>query len=429
MIKLLNMESETRQNIQKQLTAIDLFAGAGGFSLGFSMAGFRVTHAIEVDKWAAETFEVNFPRTKVVTRDIQQISDEEIKDIIDERPLVVIGGPPCQGFSHSNVNNKDPKDPRNSLFQEYMRFVAQLRPKVCMIENVKGLLTTKTAKGELVIDIILREFESLGYNADFRVLNAANFGVPQFRERLIIAAVCKSEANNFFWPEPTHELGNSNITSLFEELMPTQPPLTLWEAIGDIQQITHESYTGKEGYECSPLNEFQSIMRRNAPEFLLNHEPMKHTKRVVERYATIGFGESEGDVSEKHLPRKRSESSTISKAYDQNGRRQRPDRPCSTIVASSHSNFIHPFLHRNFTVRELARIQSFPDDYEFRGKRAVLSKKLSIRKGLLDEIYLDQRMQVGNAVPPLFAKALAESVRSTLSLTNSRGGKNEICST
>ncbi len=409
-----------------QFTVVDLFAGAGGFSLGFASAGFRVTHALEVDAWAAETYGANFPSTTLLVRDIQEISDAEIGATIQTTPTVLLGGPPCQGFSHSNVNNKDPKDPRNSLFRDYMRFVARLKPEVCLVENVKGLLTTKTDQGSLVIDVILREFEALNYTPEFRVLNAVEFGAPQFRERLFIVATRNSSAGvKFKWPIPTHVARTSTFQPvLFEGNSNIRPFVTLWDAIRDLPQITHEEYTGKETYLTPPSNSFQEAMRVNAPLVILNNEPMRHTRRIVDRYATIGFGQSEGDVRDVHLPRKRSASTQISSSvYHQNGRRQHPDRPCNTVVASSHSNFIHPFLNRNFTVRELARIQTFPDCFEFRGKRAVLSKKLSSRKGMMDEVYLDQRMQVGNAVPPMLAGALANAVLTYL-LTISERGKN-----
>ncbi len=133
---------------------------------------------------------------------------------------------------------------------------------------------------------------------------------------------------------------------------------------------------------------------------------MRHTERIVKRFEQITYGQSEDNLPEEFSPMRRGDPSMRSgKRYSQNSRRQHPDVPCNTIVASSHTNFIHPFLHRNFTVREMMRIQSIPDAFELRGKRAVLSKKLSLKKGLSEDVYLDQRMQVGNAVPPLLARA------------------------
>jgi DNA (cytosine-5)-methyltransferase 1 len=166
-------------------------------------------------------------------------------------------------------------------------------------------------------------------------------------------------------------------------------------------------------------------MRLGAKTPITNHEPMKHTDRVVERFKQISYGQSEASVAEALRPRKRGAPTELSdSAYSQNSRRQHPERPCNTIVSSSHTNFIHPYLHRNFTVREIARIQSFPDRFQFLGKRAVLSKSLSIKKGYLDDIYLDQRMQIGNAVPPILAEHLAEAIMETL-----RNGTKSISKT
>lgn len=136
---------------------IDLFAGAGGFSLGFRHAGYNIHAAIEIDKWACQTFQYNFPETKVIQMDIQNIKTDYIKKLINVKPDIIIGGPPCQGFSVSvpgGPGNRDPKDPRNTLFMEFIRFLNILQPKAFIIENVKGLLTSKNQSKELVINII-----------------------------------------------------------------------------------------------------------------------------------------------------------------------------------------------------------------------------------------------------------------------------------
>lgn len=391
------------------LSIIDLFAGCGGFSYGFLQAGNHITQALEIDKWAAETFNANIESAQLIMDDVRNFSNETIQSKFDNHPDVLIGGPPCQGFSHSNVVNKDPKDPRNSLFEEFLRFASVLEPQICIIENVPGLLRTETANSQSVIKIILKRFEEIGYKATYKILNAANFGVPQYRERLFIAAVPVDSRTEFSWPVNTHS-DTSNLNrqlSIFTELS-EQKAITLWDAISDLPQIYHQDYSENLEYPITPQNQYQRLMRAKMNQYICNHEPMRHTKRIVERFKQIHLGMSEGDVPDEHKPRQRGEASKFSgKSYGQNSRRQHPERPSNTIVASSHTNFIHPYLHRNFTVRELARLQSFPDNFIFCGKRAVLSKKLSARKGL--EVYLDQRMQVGNAVPPLLAQALARS--------------------
>jgi DNA (cytosine-5)-methyltransferase 1 len=140
---------------------LDLFSGAGGLSLGFKLAGAEITHAFEKDKWAAETYAHNFPGVVVIQKDITTINSSEIRTIIGKPPDLIVGGPPCQGFSHSNVSYKDPKDPRNSLFIDFIRFVDVLRPAICLMENVKGLLSTKTAERRFVIELFLRVFDPL----------------------------------------------------------------------------------------------------------------------------------------------------------------------------------------------------------------------------------------------------------------------------
>jgi DNA (cytosine-5)-methyltransferase 1 len=392
------------------LTAIDLFAGAGGLSLGFKWAGVSILGAIESDSWAAETYQHNFPNTKVFVRDIRCISDEEVLTMFSSNPAIIIGGPPCQGFSISNTKNKDPKDPRNSLFREFIRFVKILKPRACLIENVKGLAVARTEDGKKVIEIIRDEFKEIGYNSISKMLNAADYGVPQYRERLFMVALDGDSEKSFIWPEKT--CGNS-VDSNQLTLVPkiSKPYVTLWEAISDLPQITCRDHEPELPYRKSPENDYQELMRSGAGDFVFNHEPMKHTSRIVERYSHIGFGQSESDSPIYLRPRLRGSPSTNSTVtYDQNSRRQRPNKVSYTIVASSHTNYIHPFLNRNFTVRELARIQSFPDCFEFRGKRAVLSHKLSLRKGLVEDAHLDQRMQIGNAVPPLLARAIALSI-------------------
>jgi DNA (cytosine-5)-methyltransferase 1 len=370
------------------LTSMDLFAGAGGLALGMELAGFQVDAAVELDRWAAETFQANFSKTKVIAGSVSDFIDAQISSLSTQRPLVVVGGPPCQGYSHSNIVNRDPKDPRNSLFREFLRWVSCLKPAFFLIENVSGLLASKTGEGRPVIDVIQEAISEIGYCSSWKLLQASAFGVPQSRERLfIIGAASEQLLAQFRWPVPVF-----------------QAPISLWDAISDLPE-----HAGK--YASPPRNAYQKLMRAgNRSTEPTYHEPMRHTARIIERFKAIGLGEGEASVGKELQPKGRNR--TQGTAYGQNSRRQRPDRPCSTIVASSHTNFIHPYFNRNFTVRELMRIQSFPDSFEMRGKRAVLSKSLCLKKGLHDDMFLDQRMQVGNAVPPLLAKAVAEQVRA-----------------
>jgi DNA (cytosine-5)-methyltransferase 1 len=244
-------------------------------------------------------------------------------------------------------------------------------------------------------------------------LDAADYGVPQRRERLFIVAIKNGLEKSFAWPEETHSKPYAAPT-LFEQSETeyvSKPRVTLWQAISDLPQCLSDADCAHESYRFSPRNEYQRLMRAGAGNVIHNHEPMKHTKRIIERFSHIKYGESERHAPQTLRPRKRGASTEPSNStYGQNSRRQDPDYPCNTIVASAHTNYIHPYLDRNFTVRETLRIQSFPDTFVMKGKRAVLSHKLSQRKGLMDDLHLDQRAQVGNAVPPLLAAAIARSV-------------------
>ena len=263
---------------------------------------------------------------------------------------MIVGGPPCQGFSHSNIVNRDPKDPRNSLFREFLRWVSVLQPTFFLIENVGGLLNTRTAEGQLVIDVIQETIATIGYCSKWKLLQAAGFGVPQNRERLfIVGAASQHLLAQFGWP-----------TSAATE------SVSLWEAISDLPEQGG-------GYTSSPNGIYQRQMRADYESDVPScHELMRHTARIVERFKAIGFGQGDSSVCIELQPKGR--QGLQGRPYGQNSRRQHPDQPCSTIVASSHTNFIHPHFHRNFTVRELMRIQSFPDWFVMRGKRAVCPK-------------------------------------------------------
>ena len=368
------------------MNVIDLFAGCGGLSLGFEMAGFNIPLAIEIDEWASETYEKNHPSTKVLTDDITQIIN--LKDIISKEDLPIdgiIGGPPCQGFSLSG--NRDKKDPRNSLFMEFVRFVEYFKPKFFVMENVPGILSMKTKDNEKVKDIILSEYDAAGYNVKICKLNAAEYGVPQARVRIFFIGIRKDI--------PFDEKHICPPPFLFGE-----DQVTIEEAIMDLPQI--DSGKGKEfmEYNQEPKTDYQMWARKGSVG-VYNHIAMRHTKRIIERFKNIGYGQSVADVDECHKQRKRGDASKISgKTFSQNNMRPYPNKPSPTIPASFQSNFIHPYLNRNFTAREGARLQSFPDTYIFCGKRTTMSWEKNI----------SQYQQVGNAVPPLLAKAIAENI-------------------
>ena len=275
------------------------------------------------------------------------------------------------------------------------------------MENVPNLLKAKTEDNNLVISIIKSELEKLGYYVDFSVLNATDYGVPQIRKRLVIIG-SKKRLSNYF-PLPTHTTKEYE-DGLFGELYDLQKCPTLWDAISDLPNI--EACEGDEvmEYTNEPYNEYQRLLRRGSFK-LFNHIAMKHSKRMVQRFASMKCGESSADVSEEFKPLKRNGNGEKSeKTYGQNNRRMYPNRPCHTIAASFYANFVHPTLNRNFTPREGARIQSFPDWYRFLGKPTTPSKSLLKNEGRLGDIHLCQYNQIGNAVPPLLSKAISINI-------------------
>jgi len=404
------MEVKTTRGLLGIMNVLDLFAGAGGFSLGFQLAEFNVIGAVEMDKWAAETFQYNHPMSNVLVGDITSFSDDEILSTFNgNRPDIILGGPPCQGFSICVKNSGDPSDPRNSLFTQMVRFGKLFSPCVIVMENVPNLLKAKTESGDRVIDIIKEEFERLGYNVYIDVLEATSFGVPQIRKRLFLVA-SKTKLKKPF-PSATHAVEQS-LFSMMDSLKDTP---TLWDAISDLPVI--DACEGSEvmDYTLPPQNDYQILSRENA-ESIYNHKAMMHSKRTVERFSVMKWGQSISDVPSHLMPFKRNGNGEISvKAYDQNNRRMFPDSPCHTIPASFYANFVHPYRNRNFTAREGARIQSFPDWYVFLGKPTVVSQKLLEKEGRTAEKHLCQYAQIGNAVPPLMAKAIAQNLREQVS--------------
>ncbi|MGI2903971.1 DNA cytosine methyltransferase [Tolypothrix sp. VBCCA 56010] len=400
------------------LKVLDVFAGAGGFSLGFKLAGNSIIGAIEEDEWAAETFAYNHKDAKVLVGDIQKFSDEYLINAFkDNLPDVVLGGPPCQGYSNCRKNAGDPKDPRNSLFQDFLRVGKLFKPELLIMENVPGLISAKTISGEPVIEIIKTELETIGYYVYTDILEAVRYGIPQIRRRLfVIASRLKLKIP---FPEATHYFSNNKQLQIFDSTLKLCP--TLWEAISDLPDINAREGNEEVEYDKEPSNEYQYQMRISSRK-VYNHVAMKHSQRTIERFKLMSWGDSLADVPEYLKPYKRNSNKIISeKVYAQNSRRLYPHKPCHTIPASFYANFVHPYKNRNFTAREGARIQSFPDWFVFKGKPTVVSHKLLIKEGRTAEKHLCQYNQIGNAVPPLLGKAIAENI--------SRNYKNTYAST
>ncbi len=369
-----------------KLSLIDLFAGCGGMSLGFELAGFLPVLAVEKDAWASETYACNRFGVKVVTNDITKIAHPKKEYAHIGDVFGIIGGPPCQGFSLSG--DRDPKDPRNSLFMDYMRFVKDFKPSFFVMENVPGILSSVTKKGESVKDVIVTVSNKLGYNVKIMQLDASHYGVPQSRVRVFFVGIRND------YPFDADRLTPVKITE--------DNPITIRQAISDLPAIKACEGAEDMPYETAPCNEYQRWCREGS-QTVRNHVAMRHTQRLVARFHVIQYGESAADVPQEHMQRKRGNAAVISgKVYSQNNMRPFPDRPSPTVPASFQSNFVHPFFDRNYTAREGARLQSFPDRYVFCGRRTTMSWEKN----------LSQYQQIGNAVPPLLARAIGEMIKN-----------------
>lgn len=371
------------------LNSIDLFSGCGGMTLGFGWAGFNSVLASDIDENCEKTFATNFPEIPFLCGDLSEFTKDEFDKIISGKEIdVIIGGPPCQGFSLANKKrNKVSEDPRNKLFYEFVKTINWYNPKSFVMENVKGLLSMESGQ---VIKQIQNEFENagkFGYDVRTKVLKASDYGVPQSRERVIIIGIRKDL-----------------------ELVPKFPPkkyekeVTVEEAISDLPKINAGEGEEKLNYASKPTNDYQQFMRKNSKK-VFNHIAMRHTQRLIERFRAIQPGKNLLDVWETHGAVQRGNPNEKSKVkFSQNNLRLIAKKPAPTIAASFQSNFIHPFLDRNFTAREGARLQSFPDDFIFEGMRT----KMSWEKGL------SQYQQIGNAVPPLMAFEIAKTLKRVL---------------
>ena len=383
---------------------IDLFAGAGGFGLGFHLAELNVKLSIEKDDWAIKTLKTNqYNSQKIIHADIKKYkTDKEIKKACPFSPEIVIGGPPCQGFSIAAIRNRQLDDKRNNLFKYFAKWVKYLEPMVFVMENVRGILSWRNKSGEKIIDVIQRTFEKLGYKVEIWILNAAEFGVPQSRERVFIVG---NKFNKIIGvPQKTHYINSDKKNGL-------KKYITVWQALSDLPAIEAGQGIENQKYQNEAKSIYQKLIRKDSSS-LYNHVSMKHTKRLVERFKRIQNGKSISKVPKKFKVKKRNGNGELSDVeFNSNYRHLKKQSISYTIPAHFYSSFIHPVKPRNITAREAARIQSFPDWYKFMGKRTVISSKLLKRLGKHEDNYLSQYNQIGNAVPPLLGKAIAEHIK------------------
>jgi DNA (cytosine-5)-methyltransferase 1 len=380
-------------------TLVDLCSGAGGLSCGLEMAGFKSIAANEIEKVYAATFQKNNPKSKVLTEDIRHLAKSNLTKLLDieiEELDLLAAGIPCQGFS-INAPIRSLDDPRNHLFKDYITFVKKLRPKFTLIENVTGIVSL--GKGT-VIEQIYKELNAIGYRVEHKILYAAHYGVPQMRYRTFIIGSRDSKCKIEF-PEPTHYAeGKANFTKSKELCIHINPLFsqrlkkhtTVNDAISDLPSIIAGEVNDALHYKSPPQSEYQNILRRRSMK-IENHNSHRIAQINLERLKHIPQGGSWRDIPFDLLPAglKKARRSDHTKRYG----RLHPDGICSTVLTKCDphwGSFFHPFEDRVLSVREAARIQSFPDDFYFTGSVG------------------DQYAQVGNAVPPLLAKAVGENI-------------------
>ena len=377
------------------MKSLDLFAGAGGMTLGFKNAGIQSIGAIEIDRFTAETFKHNFPEIPIYNRDIYSFTNEEISELFAGVDIVA-GGPPCQGFSVAGPTQYGIIDKRNTLIMEFFRFIEVIRPKYCVLENVKGILSGKMNSTQKAISVYMDALKNISYKSRVYILQAADFGVPQFRERVvIISAQDEKDLPTAIVGDFSGEKKWIKVRDVFGDL----PLVNAGEGVNDLIP-----------YDMEPQSVYQEFMRKNS-NGVTNHVAMKHTRRLIERFANIPQGGSLLDAPAEYGQRQRNGNELdANKRYKTNNQRLHPDKVSFIVTASFQSTFVHPYLNRNLTAREGARLQSFPDGFFFCGPRTVMSKSLLIREDRLDEIGLSQYNQIGNAAPPRMAYGIAKAI-------------------
>jgi DNA (cytosine-5)-methyltransferase 1 len=361
-------------------TVLDLFCGAGGFSEGFKKAGYQIILGIDHCKQAKENFEYNIGSPGIAD-DIQNISIDNIEDRADinkDNIDIVIGGPPCQGFSL--LGKRHINDPRNFLYKEYIRIISDINPKIFVMENVPALASFD--KGNLKHEIE-KEFNRLGYYTTCKKLNAANYGVPQSRERLFFVGTKKGYLN--FPPEITH--GQEQSTLLEEKL---KRCITSQEAINDL--LLHDNIGSEESFYLRPAESQYQFNRRNGGKIVYNHLASKHNETVKTRFHHLIEGGSSKDLPDKMKTNKRIVK-RLKRDY------------VSPTLTTLPDDLIHYSEDRILTVREMARLQSFDDTYQFIGKRTTGAE--------LRKTDCPQYTLVGNAVPPLLAYAIANELKKS----------------
>jgi DNA (cytosine-5)-methyltransferase 1 len=383
---------------------IDLFAGAGGLSCGLEKAGFTSVYANEIDPIYANTFKLNNPESKVIVDDIRNISGDEILKALKIAPNeidLLAGGPPCQGFS-VNAPIRSLDDERNHLFKDFIKIAEVVRPKSILIENVPGIISL--GQGTVVEQIYL-ELEALGYKVSHKILFAGHYGVPQMRFRTIFIGILDKK-NEVQFPDPQFNAkAHANFAGAKELCLKIDPTKEsqlkeqpkVWDSLSDLPQIESGNKDKELYFETAPNNWFQKKVRDSKNNKVFNHNCSSLGNKNLVRLEHIPQGGSWRDIPFDLLPKglQRARRSDHTKRYG----RLHPDKLCSTILTKCDphwGSFFHPYQDRVISVREAARIQSFPDNYIFTGTLT------------------QQYEQVGNAVPPFLAESIGNSIINQL---------------
>lgn len=352
------------------MKVIDLFCGCGGLSEGFKLAGFEIVGGVDFNAPAIKTYNRNFDGAKGICCDLLKMDTETIKEQFGDLTDidVIIGGPPCQGFSSANRYKIEGEDPRNKLFFEFVKFVDMARPKAILIENVRGIVTSNNGYAK---NRIYEIFESRGYSVNHMILNAADYGVPQRRLRNFFVMLDRDEKFDF------------------ESVKKATKTVSVKEAIGELYSYDGAS-TDSFVLPTAPTTDYQKYLRaKNNTVF--NHDARYPAEKVQKRISFVPQGGNWQDVPADLWPTDRNNRhSSAYKRLDEN------EPSCTIDTGNNHSNYFHPLYNRIPSVREAARLQSFPDDFIFEGNRS------------------EQYRQVGNAVPPLLAKVIAEAIKEVL---------------
>ncbi len=345
---------------------IDLFAGVGGLSLGFKMAGFEIVLANEFEESIAKSYIYNHPDTEVIVEDITKLSIKDVFSDYKDRIDVVIGGPPCQGFSQKG-QRKSINDDRNYLFKQFVEVVKYVQPKYFVMENVPNLLTSE---GGYFKEEIKSLFGNLGYKLTTNILNAADYGVPQNRRRAIIIG----------------KLGQRSV----KDPKKSCERVTVWEAISDLAYLESGEGLERDTYKLPARTEYQRKMREGS-NWVFNHKATKHSAIALERLRMIPPNKGREVLPKEHLTK-----SIYSGTWSRMIKEEQSVTITTRFDTPSSGKFTHPYLNRAITVREAARIQSFPDSFRFIGNKG------------------SQMKQVGNAVPPILAKEIALTIKKDI---------------